>query len=540
MAAKLIKFRDDARQSIVEGLNTLADAVKVTLGPKGRTVVLDRGFGAPTLINSGVIVAKEIELEDRFANLGAQMAKEVASKTSEMAGDGTTTATVLAQAIVKEGMKYVAAGLDPMDLKRGVDSAVETVVAELKKLSRPCATNQEIAQVGTISANGDKAIGDIIAKAMATVGDGGVIKTEDGRGMVNELETVEGLQFDRGFLSPYFINDAEKQRVVLDDVYVLIHEKPIGAIHELLPLLEQIIKANKPLLIIAEDVTGEAFATLVINAMRGLLKVCAVKAPGFGDRRKAMLEDIAIVTGATVVTEETGLKLEKATLEILGHARRVEIDKENTTLIGSEGQQPKIKARIAQIKAELDKTTGDYDREKLEERIAKLSGGVALIKVGASTELEMKEKKSRVEDALHATRAAVAEGIGPGGGVAYLRAGLALDQLHGDNMAQSAGIKIVRRALEEPLRQIVINAGGEPSVVIEKVLHGSGNYGYNAATGEYGDLPAMGVIDPTKVTRLGLQNAASIASLILTTDCVIAEMPKAAMAPAGGAPDYGM
>ncbi len=540
MAAKLIKFRDDARQSIVEGLNTLADAVKVTLGPKGRTVVLDRGFGAPTLINSGVIVAKEIELEDRFANLGAQMAKEVASKTSEMAGDGTTTATVLAQAIVKEGMKYVAAGLDPMDLKRGVDSAVETVVAELKKLSRPCATNQEIAQVGTISANGDKAIGDIIAKAMATVGDGGVIKTEDGRGMVNELETVEGLQFDRGFLSPYFINDAEKQRVVLDDVYVLIHEKPIGAIHELLPLLEQIIKANKPLLIIAEDVTGEAFATLVINAMRGLLKVCAVKAPGFGDRRKAMLEDIAIVTGATVVTEETGLKLEKATLEILGHARRVEIDKENTTLIGSEGQQPKIKARIAQIKAELDKTTSDYDREKLEERIAKLSGGVALIKVGASTELEMKEKKSRVEDALHATRAAVAEGIGPGGGVAYLRAGLALDQLHGDNMAQSAGIKIVRRALEEPLRQIVINAGGEPSVVIEKVLHGSGNYGYNAATGEYGDLPAMGVIDPTKVTRLGLQNAASIASLILTTDCVIAEMPKAAMAPAGGAPDYGM
>ena len=540
MAAKLIKFRDDARQSIVEGLNTLADAVKVTLGPKGRTVVLDRGFGAPTLINSGVIVAKEIELEDRFANLGAQMAKEVASKTSEMAGDGTTTATVLAQAIVKEGMKYVAAGLDPMDLKRGVDSAVETVVAELKKLSRPCATNQEIAQVGTISANGDKAIGDIIAKAMATVGDGGVIKTEDGRGMVNELETVEGLQFDRGFLSPYFINDAEKQRVVLDDVYVLIHEKPIGAIHELLPLLEQIIKANKPLLIIAEDVTGEAFATLVINAMRGLLKVCAVKAPGFGDRRKAMLEDIAIVTGATVVTEETGLKLEKATLEILGHARRVEIDKENTTLIGSEGQQPKIKVRIAQIKAELDKTTSDYDREKLEERIAKLSGGVALIKVGASTELEMKEKKSRVEDALHATRAAVAEGIGPGGGVAYLRAGLALDQLHGDNMAQSAGIKIVRRALEEPLRQIVINAGGEPSVVIEKVLHGSGNYGYNAATGEYGDLPAMGVIDPTKVTRLGLQNAASIASLILTTDCVIAEMPKAAMAPAGGAPDYGM
>ena len=541
MAAKLIKFHDEARQSIVEGLNTLAEAVKVTLGPKGRTVVLDRGFGAPTLINSGVIVAREIELEDRFANLGAQMAKEVASKTSEMAGDGTTTATVLAQAIVQEGMKYVTAGLDPMDLKRGIDMAVDAVVAELKKNSRPCSSNQEIAQVGTISANGDKAIGEIIAKAMATVGDSGVIKTEDGRGMVNELETVEGLQFDRGFLSPYFINDPEKQRVVLDDVYVLIHEKPISAIHELLPLLEQIIKVNKPLLIIAEDVTGEAFATLVINAMRGLLKVCAVKAPGFGDRRKAMLEDIAIVTGATVIAEETGLKLDKATLEILGHARRIEADKENTTLIGSEGEQPKIQARIAQIKAELDKTTSDYDKEKLDERMAKLAGGVALIKVGASTELEMKEKKSRVEDALHATRAAVAEGIGPGGGVAFLRAGLVLDTLAGGNMAQSAGIKIVRRALEEPLRQIVKNAGGEPSVVIEKVLHAEGNYGYNAATGEYGDLPEMGIIDPTKVTRLGLQNAASIASLILTTDCVIAEKPHPApaMSP-GGAGDYGM
>jgi chaperonin GroEL len=540
MAAKLIKFHDDARESIVEGLNTLAEAVKVTLGPKGRTVVLDRGFGAPTLINSGVIVAKEIELEDRFANLGAQMAKEVASKTSEMAGDGTTTATVLAQSIVREGMKYVAAGLDPMDMKRGIDLAVDAVVAELKKLSRPCATNQEIAQVGTISANGARDIGEIIAKAMANVGDSGVIKTEDGRGMVNELETVEGLQFDRGFLSPYFINDAEKQRVVLDDVYVLIHEKPIGAIHELLPLLEQIIKVNKPLLIIAEDVTGEAFATLVINAMRGLLKVCAVKAPGFGDRRKAMLEDIAIVTSATVISEETGLKLDKATIEILGHARRIEIDKENTTLIGSEGEQPKIKARIAQIKAELDKTTSDYDKEKLEERIAKLAGGVALIKVGASTELEMKEKKSRVEDALHATRAAVAEGIGPGGGVAFLRAGLVLDKLSGENMAQNAGIKIVRRALEEPLRQIVKNAGGEPSVVIEKVLNATGTYGYNAATGAYGDMPEMGIIDPTKVTRLGLQNAASIASLILTTDCVIAEKPRQAAAPAGGAADYGM
>jgi chaperonin GroEL len=541
MAAKLIKFRDDAREHIVEGLNTLAEAVKVTLGPKGRTVVLERSYGAPTLINSGVIVAKEIELEDRFANVGAQMAKEVAAKTSEMAGDGTTTATVLAQSIVTEGMKYVAAGLDPMDLKRGIDLAVETVVNELKKNSRPCSTNQEIAQVGTISANGDKGIGDIIAKAMAKVGDSGVIKTEDGRGMVNELEIVEGLQFDRGFLSPYFINEPEKQRCVLDDALVLIHEKPIAAIHELLPLLEQVIKVNKPLLIIAEDCTGDAFATLVINSMRGLLKTCAVKAPGFGDRRKAMLQDIAIVTGATVIAEETGLKLDKATVEVLGRARRVEIDKDNTTLIGSEGAQPQIQARIAQLKAELEKTTGDYDKEKLEERIAKLAGGVALIKVGASTELEMKEKKSRVEDALHATRAAVAEGIGPGGGVAFLRAGKALDTLTGENLAQNAGIKIVRRALEEPLRQIVKNAGGEPSVVIEKVLNAEGNYGYNAATGEYGDMPAMGVIDPTKVTRLGLQNAASIASLILTTDCVIVEKAREAPAiPAGGAGEYGM
>ena len=540
MTAKLIRFRDDARESIVEGLNTLAEAVKVTLGPKGRTVVLERGFGAPTLINSGVIVAKEIELEDRFANLGAQMAREVAAKTSEMAGDGTTTATVLAQSIVQEGMKYVAAGLDPMDLKRGIDLAVESVVAELKKNSRPCSTKQEIAQVGTISANGDKAIGEIIAKAMSTVGDSGVIKTEDGRGMVNELEIVEGLQFDRGFLSPYFINEAEKQRCVLDEAYVLIHEKPIGAIHELLPLLEQIIKVNKPLLIIAEDVTGDAFATLVINAMRGLLKTCAVKAPGFGDRRKAMLQDIATVTGATVISEETGLKLDKATPEVLGHARRIEVDKDNTTLIGSEGQQPAIKARIAQIKAELDRTTSDYDKEKLEERIAKLSGGVALIKVGASTELEMKEKKSRVEDALHATRAAVAEGIGPGGGVAFLRAGRVLDTLKGANLAQDAGIKIVRRALEEPLRQIVKNAGGEPSVVVEKVLNAEGNYGYNAATDEYGDMPSMGVIDPTKVTRLGLQNAASIASLILTTDCVIAEKPKSAAPAPSAEPEYGM
>ncbi len=540
MTIKIIKFHEDARERIVDGLNTLAEAVKVTLGPKGRTVVLDRGFGAPTLINSGVIVAREIELEDRFANLGAQMAKEVAAKTSEMAGDGTTTATVLAQSIVQEGMKYVAAGMDPMDLKRGIDIAVESVVATLKENSRPCSTNQEIAQVGTISANGDKSIGEIIAKAMATVGDNGVIKTEDGRGMVNELEIVEGLQFDRGFLSPYFINEPEKQRVVLDDAYVLIHEKPIGAVHELLPLLEQIIKVSKPLLIIAEDVTGDAFATLVINSMRGLLKTCAVKAPGFGDRRKAMLEDIATVTGATVISEETGIKLDKASLELLGRARRIEVDKDNTTLIGSEGDQQKLKARIALIKAELEKTTSDYDREKLEERIAKLAGGVALIKVGASTELEMKEKKSRVEDALHATRAAVAEGIGPGGGVSLLRAGQALEALAGGNLAQNAGIKIVRRALEEPMRQIVKNAGGEPSVVTRKVSSMAGNFGFNAATGEYGDMPAMGVIDPTKVTRLGLQNAASIASLILTTDCVIAEKPKSAAASAGAPDEYGM
>jgi chaperonin GroEL len=540
MPAKTIRFHDDARTRIVAGLNTLAEAVKVTLGPKGRTVVLDKGFGAPTLINSGVIVAKEIELEDRFENLGAQMAREVAAKTSEMAGDGTTTATVLAQSIVQEGMKYVAAGLDPMDIKRGIDLAVEAVVNALKQNSRPCSTNQEIAQVGTISANGDKSIGEIIAKAMATVGDSGVIKTEDGRGMANELEIVEGLQFDRGYLSPYFINEPEKQRCVLDDAYVLIHEKPIAAIHELLPLLEQIIKTTKPLLIIAEDVTGEAFATLVVNSMRGLLKTCAVKAPGFGDRRKAMLQDIAIVTGATLITEETGFKLEKTTLEHLGRARRIEVDKENTTLIGSEGAQPQIQSRIAQLKAERDKTTSDYDREKLDERIAKLSGGVALIKVGASTELEMKEKKSRVEDALHATRAAVAEGIGPGGGVALLRAGRVLDVLKGENMSQDAGIKTVRRALEEPLRQIVQNAGHEPSVVVEKVLSQSGNHGYNAATGEYGDLPAMGVIDPTKVTRLGLQNAASIASLILTTDCVIAEKSRNAEAATPAGADYGM
>ena len=533
MAAKLIKFHDEARQSIVEGLNTLAEAVKVTLGPKGRTVVLDRGFGAPTLINSGVIVAREIELEDRFANLGAQMAKEVASKTSEMAGDGTTTATVLAQAIVQEGMKYVTAGLDPMDLKRGIDMAVDAVVAELKKNSRPCSSNQEIAQVGTISANGDKAIGEIIAKAMATVGDSGVIKTEDGRGMVNELETVEGLQFDRGFLSPYFINDPEKQRVVLDDVYVLIHEKPISAIHELLPLLEQIIKVNKPLLIIAEDVTGEAFATLVINAMRGLLKVCAVKAPGFGDRRKSILEDIAILTGGRCITEDLGLKLENIQLSDLGRAKRIVVDKENTTIVEGGGKSSDIQGRVKQIRRQIEETTSDYDREKLQERLAKLAGGIAVINVGASTEVEMKEKKARVEDALHATRAAVEEGIVAGGGVALLRTAKAIDALNleGD---EKIGSQIVRRAIEHPLKQLCANAGVDGGVVVKEVLTSKGNIGYNVATEKFEDLVKAGVVDPTKVTRTALQNAASIAGLLLTTECMITEIPEKKEAAGGG------
>jgi len=532
MAAKLLRFGNDARERVCAGLNTLAAAVKVTLGPKGRTVMLERSFGPPTVINSGVVVAKEVELEDRLENLGAQMAREVAAKTSETAGDGTTTATVLAQAIVNEGMKYVAAGFDPMDLKRGIDAAVDAVVAELKARSRPCASGQEIAQVGTISANGDASIGEMIAKAMEKVGENGVIKAEDGRGMVNELEVVEGMQFDRGFLSPYFINEAEKQRAVLEDACVLVHDKPVSTIRDLLPLLEQLSREGRPLLVIAEDVTGEALATLVVNALRGVLKTCAVKAPGFGDRRKAMLQDIAILTGATVVSEEAGLRLEKATLAELGRARRVEVDKDNTTLIGSAGAPDAIAARMAQIRQAIAETKSDYDREQLEERLAKLAGGVALIKVGASTEIEVKEKKSRVEDALHATRAAVAEGIGPGGGVALLRTRAALDALHGTTLGFDAGVKIVRRALEEPLRQIVANAGQEPSVVLEKVLAGSGSFGYNAATDEYGDVVAMGVIDPTKVTRLGLQNAASIAGLILTTDCVVVER---AHAPAASA-----
>jgi chaperonin GroEL len=526
MAAKALMFHREAREKIFAGLNTLASAVKVTLGPKGRTVVLERAYGAPTVINSGVVVAREIELPDRFENLGAQMAREVAAKTSETAGDGTTTATVLAQSIVAEGLKYVAAGLDPMDLKRGIESAVETIVGELKKNSRPCATTQEIAQVGTISANGDAAIGRMIAEAMEKVGHNGVIKAEDGRGMTNELDVVEGMQIDRGFLSPYFINEPEKQRVVLEDAYILVHDRSISAIRDLIPLLERVSGEGRPLLVIAEDVTGEALATLVINAIRGVLKTCAVKAPGFGDRRLALLEDIAILTGGTVISEQTGLKLENVTPAALGRARRIEVDKDNTTLIGSAGAPERIKARVEQLRAAADEATGTYDREQLEERVAKLSGGVALIKVGGSTETEVKEKKSRVEDALHATRAAVAEGIGPGGGVALLRARPVLDALRGETLAQEAGIRIVRRALEEPLRQIVANAGQEPSVVLERVLAGTGNFGYNAATDAYGDVVSMGIIDPTKVTRLGLQNAASIASLILTTDCIIVEQAR--------------
>ena len=526
MAAKALKFHREARDKVCAGLNTLASAVKVTLGPKGRTVMLERSFGVPLIINSGVIVAREIELEDRFENLGAQMAREVASKTSQSAGDGTTTAIVLAQAIVNEGVKYVAAGLDPMELKRGIDAAVAAVVAELKKSSRPCSSSQEIAQVGTIAANGDAAIGEMIALAMEKVGDNGVIKTEDGRGTTNELEVVEGMQFDRGFLSPYFITDTDKQRVVLEDAYVLIHDRAISSIRDLITLLEKISGEGRSLLLIAEDVTGEALATLVINAIRGVLKTCAVKAPGFGDRRKALLRDIAILTGGTVISEETGTKLESVTLADLGRVRRIEIDKDGTTLIGSAGASERIGARIAQITKAAEEATSDHDREQFEERAAKLAGGVALIKVGASTETEVREKKSRVEDALHATRAAVAEGIGAGGGVALLRARRALASLHCGTLDQDAGIKIVRRALEEPLRQIVTNAGQEPSVVLENVAAGDAAFGYNAATGEYGDMIAMGIIDPTKVTRLGLQNAASIASLILTTDCIIVEAPK--------------
>jgi chaperonin GroEL len=523
MSGKQILFHDEARQRLIAGLNLLSNAVKVTLGPKGRTVVLGRSFGGAAVINSGVAVAREIELADPVENLGAQMVREVAARTSEKAGDGTTTATVLAQAIVLEGAKFVVAGHDPMDIKRGIDRAVEGVVAQLQKLSRTCATKNEIAQVGTISANGDVEIGQLIADAMEQVGHGGVIKAEDGRGRSNELELVKGLQFDRGYLSPYFINEAEKQRVILEDARVLVHDKPISSVREMLPLLEEVTKLNQPLLIIAEDVTGEAFATLVVNVVRGILKTCAVKAPGFGDRRKDLLQDIAIVTGATVISADAGRLLEKARLEDLGRARRVEIDNEHTTLIGGGGDGARIQERAAALRMQRDASTSNYDREQFDERIAKLTGGVALIKVGASTELEMKEKKSRVEDALHATRAAVEEGIGPGGGVALIRAGAVLDALSEPSLARNCGIRIVHRALEEPLRQIVVNAGIDPAPILEAVRSASGSEGFNAATGEFGDMFAMGVIDPTKVTRLALQNAASVAGLILTTDCVIAD-----------------
>jgi chaperonin GroEL len=526
MPAKEVRFHENARAKMVHGLNILADAVKVTLGPKGRNVVLERSFGAPTITKDGVSVAKEIELKDKFENMGAQMVKEVASKTSDVAGDGTTTATVLAQAIVREGMKFVASGMNPMDLKRGIDKAVAAVTEELKRISKPCTTSKEIAQVGSISANADADIGKIIADAMDKVGKEGVITVEDGKTLQNELELVEGMQFDRGYLSPYFINNAEKQIAVLEDPYILLHDKKISSIRELLPLLELVAKAGKPLLIIAEEVEGEALATLVVNNIRGILKTVAVKAPGFGDRRKAMLEDMAVLAGATVISEELGLKLENTTLKDLGKAKKIEAGKENTTIIDGAGVKKDIEARVKMIRVQIEEATSDYDKEKLQERVAKLAGGVAVIKVGAATEVEMKEKKARVEDALHATRAAVEEGIVPGGGVAFLRARKVLEgKLKGANHDQDGGIKIVMRALEEPLRLIVENSGAEPSVVLNKVTEGKGlNYGYNAQTDEFGDLVEMGVIDPTKVARTALQNAASVAGLMLTTDAMVAEL----------------
>ena len=535
MTAKQVLFGNDARSRMVNGVNVLADAVKVTLGPKGRNVVLERAFGGPTITKDGVSVAKEVELKDKFENMGAQMVKEVASKTSDNAGDGTTTATVLAQAIVDEGMKYVAAGMSPMDLKRGIDKAVAAAIEQLHSLSKPTTTSKEVAQVGAISANSDHEIGDIIAEAMEKVGKEGVITVEDGKSLHNELEVVEGMQFDRGSLSPYFINNPDKQVALLENPYLLLVEKKISNIRDLLPILEQVAKSGRPLLIIAEDIEGEALATLVVNSIRGVLKTVAVKAPGFGDRRKAMLEDIAILTGGTVISSDVGLTLEKATLAALGSAKKVEVNKESTTIIDGAGKEDQIEARVKQIRAQMEETSSDYDREKLQERVAKLAGGVALIKVGAATEVEMKEKKARVEDALHATRAAVEEGVVAGGGVALIRAKQAIKEIKGDNPEQDAGIKIVLRAMEEPMRQIVRNAGDEPSVVVDRVANGKGNFGFNAQTGEYGDMIEMGVLDPTKVTRTALQNAASVASLILTTECMIADMPedKPAMPPMG-------
>ncbi|MEN9435670.1 MAG: hypothetical protein RIR09_325 [Pseudomonadota bacterium] len=539
MAAKDVVFGGEARARMVEGVNILANAVKVTLGPKGRNVVLERSFGAPTVTKDGVSVAKEIELKDKLQNMGAQMVKEVASKTSDIAGDGTTTATVLAQAIVHEGMKYVAAGMNPMDLKRGIDKAVAALVAELKKASKATTTSKEIAQVGSISANSDETIGKIIAEAMDKVGKEGVITVEDGKSLDSELEVVEGMQFDRGYLSPYFINNPEKQAALLDNPFVLLFDKKISNIRDLLPTLEQVAKAGRPLLIIAEDVDGEALATLVVNTLRGILKVVAVKAPGFGDRRKAMLEDIAILTGGKVIAEEIGLSLEKVTLADLGTAKRIEVSKENTIIIDGAGAAADIEARVKQVRVQIEEATSDYDKEKLQERVAKLAGGVAVIKVGAATEVEMKEKKARVEDALHATRAAVEEGIVAGGGVALLRAKQTAGAIKGDNADQDAGIKLVMKAIEAPLREIVFNGGGEASVVVNAVLNGKGNYGYNAANETYGDMIDMGILDPTKVTRTALQNAASVASLMLTTECMVSESPKAESAGGGGMPDMG-
>ena len=527
MSAKDVKFGDDARSRMVKGVNILANAVKVTLGPKGRNVVLDKSFGAPTVTKDGVSVAKEIELEDKFENMGAQMVKEVASQTSDVAGDGTTTATVLAQAIVREGMKAVAAGMNPMDLKRGIDKAVTAAVEHLQTISTPCADTKAIAQVGTISANSDSSVGDIIAEAMEKVGKEGVITVEEGSSFDNELDVVEGMQFDRGYLSPYFVNDQTTMSAELEEPMILLFDKKISNIRELLPILEAVAKSSKPLLIIAEDIEGEALATLVVNSMRGIVKVCAVKAPGFGDRRKAMLQDIAVLTGGQVISEEVGLSLEKVTLEDLGSAKKVSITKENTTIVDGAGSNEDIQDRIGQIKAQIGESTSDYDTEKMQERLAKLAGGVAVIKVGAATEIEMKEKKARVEDALHSTRAAVEEGVVAGGGVALIRARGAIEGLKGDNHDQNIGIDIARRALEEPIRQIVANAGDEASVVTNNVEAGEGNYGYNAATGEYGDMIAMGILDPTKVSRSALQNAASVAGLLITTEAMIADSPKA-------------
>jgi chaperonin GroEL len=536
MAAKEVRFSDDARARMLKGVNILANAVKATLGPKGRNAVLEKSFGAPTVTKDGVSVAKEIELKDKFENMGAQMVKEVASNTSDEAGDGTTTATVLAQAIVREGLKAVAAGANPMDLKRGIDAGVIAAVEELKKLSKPCKDQKAIAQVGTISANADESIGKTIADAMEKVGKEGVITVEEGSGLQNELDVVEGMQFDRGYLSPYFINNQQNQTAELDSPYVLLYEKKISNVREMLPLLEGIAKAGRPLLIIAEDVEGEALATLVVNTIRGIVKVAAVKAPGFGDRRKAMLQDIAVLTGGTVISEEVGLSLEKATLNDLGEAKKIVVEKENSTIIDGKGKASDIKARVEQIRRQIEEATSDYDKEKLQERVAKLSGGVAVIKVGAATEIEMKEKKARVEDALHATRAAVEEGVVPGGGVALIRAQKAVEKIEAKNEDQAFGIRILARSIEEPLRQIVTNAGEDAAVVLAKVKDGKGTFGYNAATGEYGDMLELGILDPTKVTRLALQNAASVAGLLLTTEVMIAEAPKDEAEHSHGAP----